>query len=136
MAKSRDLEVAVAEVVDHMRIKGSFTPVLREVIERKLAAAAAKESGIKVSSAELQRAADAFRYTRGLHKESDTKKWMRSHGISHDAFEQHLETSLLVHKLKDRIAGKAKRKKLLSAPGIQDAIRELAYREWIAKSWK
>ena len=54
--KSKDIEVAVAEVVDHLRITGGFAPALRSVVVRKVAAieGLCAEFGIPLAAAALQ----------------------------------------------------------------------------------
>ena len=134
MAKSKGkqggaIEVAVAEVVDYLRINGDFAPALAEVVKRKVAADAARKSGLKVTAAELQRAADGFRAIRDLLKASDTERWLKANGITVDALESYLETNILVSKFKDHLARKAG-KRFAKSRVVMDTIRELAYREW------
>jgi hypothetical protein len=131
MQPIEEMEVKVAEVVDYLRINGDFTPALREVVGRKMAAEAARKAGIGISDEELQRAADVFRASRNLHKASDTESWMKSVGISAESFESYLETSLLVSKFKEHLAGKADQKKYLALEGVADTVRELIYQDWL-----
>lgn len=131
--KEKEIEVAVAEVVDYLRITGQFAPALREVVGRKVAANAAKRKRIKVSTTELQKAADAFRAANGLSKASDTEHWLKSNGLSIEGFEEYLEISLLVNKLKDELNKKAGKTKYLSSPQIKESIKEMIYRDWLAK---
>jgi len=108
MAKSIcQLEIDVAEVLDFLRMSGAFNPALSEVVKRRTTAEAAKNYGISVSTEELQKAADAFRDEHGLLKASDMRKWLKTNGLSIDAFERHLETDLLIGKFKDVLQAKA-----------------------------
>ena len=134
MARKDDIEIAVAEVVDYLRITGGFAPALREVLGRKVAADAARKSGLKVSAKELQRAADAFRVANGLKKAGDTEAWLKGNGISLDALESFLETSLLIAKLKDALEKKTPKRKYLATPGVRESIREMIYQDWLAKA--
>ena len=137
MAKKRnEIEVTVAEVVDYLRITGQFTPVLREVVERKVTAEAAKKSGKKVTTAELQRAADAFRVVKDLSKASDTARWLRSAGISVETLEEYLETNILISKFKDTLERKTSKAKYISTPGIQESIRDMIYQDWLKSQLK
>jgi len=128
---SKDIEVTVAEVVDYLRITGRFMPALRAVVERNIAATTARKSGVKVSAGELQRAADVFRISHDLAKAKDMKAWLRTNGLSQEAFENHLETNLRISKLKDRLLAKANMKKYSASPVIRSSIRELAYQDWL-----
>ena len=114
-----------------LRINGGVTPALREVVARKMAAEAARQDGLSVSDDELQRAADGFRASRNLFKASDTEAWMASVGVSGEAFESYLETSLLMSKFKDHLAGKTDASRFLAMEGIQDSVREMIYQEWV-----
>ena len=137
MAKKRnEIEVTVAEVVDYLRITGQFTPVLREVVERKVTAEAARKSGKKVTTAELQRAADAFRVVKDLSKASDTARWLRSAGISVETLEEYLETNILISKFKDTLERKTSKAKYISTPGIQESIRDMIYQDWLKSQLK
>jgi hypothetical protein len=135
MAKN-EIEIAVAEVVDYLRMTGQFSPALREVVQRKITAEAAKKSKIKVSNGELQRAADAFRVANGLNKASDTDRWLKSNGISLEAFEEFLETNLLVNKFKDALEKKTAKGKYLASPGVKESVKEMIYQDWLAKAMK
>jgi len=127
----KDIEVTVAEVVDYLRVTEQFIPAVREVVERKITAQAARKSGITVSAGELQRAADAFRTVKDLGKASDTQRWLNSAGISVEALEEFLETNILISKFKDRLEKKANRAKCCAHPSIQETIREMAYQDWL-----
>ena len=134
--KSADIEVAVAEVVDFLRITGGFAPALREVVQRKVAADAAQKAGLKVTKAQLQKAADAWRLATGLNKAKDTEAWLAANGVSVDALEEYLETNLLMSKLKDKLESKTAKKKYLDSEGIKDTVRQMIYDDWLAKALK
>ncbi len=134
--KKNEIEIGVAEVVDYLRITGHFAPALREVVERKVTADAARKQGIKVTAKQLQKAADTFRAVQGLTKARDTKSWLASNGLSVEAFEAYLETNLLVSKFKDRLNKKAGKAKYLSSQAIKQSVKEMIYRDWLKKELK
>lgn len=136
MAKIKDIEVGVADVVDFMRITGTFAPALRQVVLRKVTADAARAAGIKVTSREIQKAADAFRVVNGLTKASDTEAWLRASGVTLEFMEDYLETNLLINKFKAHIQKKASKSKYVASPGIQESINEMMYQDWLAKALK
>ena len=136
MAKLNEIEIAVAEVVDYLRITGQFSPALREVIQRKITAEAAKKARIRVSNGELQKAADTFRVANGLNKASDTDRWLKSNGVSLEAFEEFLETNLLINKFKDALEKKTAKSKYLASPGIKESVKEMIYQDWLANAMK
>ena len=134
--KLNEIEINVAEVVDYLRITGQFTPALREVVERKFTAEEAKRRGIVVTDEELQQAADGFRFLHDLSKASDTEEWLKSTGTSLETFEQHLETNILMSKLKDELENKADKAPYLSSSEIQESVREMIFQEWLADQLK
>jgi len=129
--KKEAIEVTVAEVVDFLRINGEFANALQEVVARKVTVEAARREGIKATARELQGMADSFRIERGLLKADDTEQWLRSIGISVEIYEEHLKTSLLVEKYKDRLEKKADKHKYLSSPEIKERIRERLFLDWL-----
>jgi hypothetical protein len=136
MGKLNELEIAVAEVVDYLRMTGQFSPALQEVVQRKITAEAAKRARIKVSSGELQKAADAFRVANGLNKASDTDRWLKSNGLTLETFEGFLETNLLINKFKDALGKKTPKGKYLTSPAIKESVTEIIYVDWLAKAMK
>ncbi|MBW1709744.1 MAG: hypothetical protein JRG97_08790 [Deltaproteobacteria bacterium] len=135
--KKQEIEVAIVEVVDFLRINGQFGPALRQVVERKVAAEAARKNGARVTTKQLQKAFDTFRHINGLIKASDTTAWLKSMGISLETLEDYLETNLLISRLKDQIYKKnASSKKYLSSSEVKETVRELAYQDWLATELK
>ncbi len=134
--KTAEIEVAVAEVVDYLRMTGDFAPALGRVVERKVTAEAARKAGVRVTAKQLQRAADAFRIVNDLAKARDMNRWLKSNGLSLEAFEEHLETNLLNSKFKDQLAGKSPKTKYLGCEEIKSTVREMVYRDWLAKAMK
>ena len=134
--KTPELEIDVTEVVDYLKLNGGFAAALGEVVKRKITADAAKKHRIKVTTKELQKAADVFRIDSGLYKASEMQNWLKSNGLSVEAFEEYLETSLLVAKFKHALVTKVKPGKYLASAPIKDAVREMAYQDWFAKAAK
>ncbi len=136
MAKKGDVVIPMQEVVDYSRLMGAFLPTLRGVVERRVAADAARAQGMKVSSQELQRGADTFRHASGLSSAKATEEWMSRQGISLDLFEEFLETSILVSKFKDQLEKKTEKAKYLGHPQVAKLVRELVYQDWLAANLK
>lgn len=134
--KNKEMEVAVAEVVDYLRLNGQFAPALKEVVMRKLASEAAREKGFKVTTAQLQRAADTFRAAQGLHKASDTKQWLSANGLTLDALEEYLTTNLLISKFKEHLGKNSNTRKYLASELVKDTVNELIYQDWMDRALK
>jgi hypothetical protein len=134
--ETKDIEILAADVIDYLRITGGFAPVLRKVVERKITAEAAKKKGLKVTTQQLQKASDAFRVVHGLHKSSDTKKWLKSNGISEETLEEFLETNLLISMFKDQLEKKTSKTKYLSSQAIKNSVRHSIYEDWLKNQMK
>jgi hypothetical protein len=128
---SSNIELAVADVVDYLKITGRFAPALRAVVERKITMQMAKKAGVRVSVKDIQRAADVFRVSHDLAKASDMKKWLGANGLSQDAFEDYIETNLIISKFKDKLLGKTRINKYLASQAIGASVREMVYRDWL-----
>jgi hypothetical protein len=131
--KKKEIEVTVAEVVDYLRIKGRFAPALREVVERKITAEAARKKGIKLTRNQLQKASEGFRIVNGLHKASDTERWLKANGLTIEALEEFLETNLLLSKFKDQLSESTGKNKYLASPRMKESMRDLIYQGWMEK---
>jgi hypothetical protein len=136
MVAKDKVSIKMQEVVDYSRLMGMFMPNLRDVVERKFTADAAKECGLKATNQELQQGADTFRHVNGLSSAKATEEWMSRNGISLELFEDFLETSILVSKLKDQLVKKADRAKYLDHPQVRKLVRDLIYQDWVNASLK
>jgi len=136
VAKKREVVITMNEVVDYSRLMGTLMPALRGVVERKFTADAAKRRGVKIADQELQRGADTFRHANGLGSAKATEEWMTRQGISLGVFEEFVETSLLVSRFKDQLERRTDRAKYLSHPQVRELVRELIYRDWLARNLK
>jgi hypothetical protein len=134
-AKAKDIEISVAEVVDYLKIRGEFSPALAAVVRRKVAADGARAAGLRVTAAELQKAADAFRVVHDLHKATDTNQWLAANGLTVEALEDYLEANILISKLKDKLA-KSASKKITGSAVVKECVRDAAYQQWLAEALK
>lgn len=134
MSTSSDsvVNVSVADVVSFLRIEGGFSEALAQVVRRRLLLDAADEADVAASPEELQRAADVYRATHGLHRAADTEAWMKNNGISLEVFEKHLEENIRISKTRDRIAETSGAHVAQSA-SVRALIRNIAVEEWISR---
>jgi hypothetical protein len=125
------VEIDVSEVLEYLRVTGHFAPALRSVIERTITAEAARAAGIRVSDAELQKAADAFRAGHGLHSAQDTRAWFSENGMTLNRFESFIETSLLIDKFKTHLEERVGKRTYTALPEVTQTVRDLMYRDWL-----
>ena len=131
-AKRNSIEVSPEDVQNYLRMKGQYGIYEQEVRERKMVSEAARKAGVKVSSGELQKAADGYRALMDLTKASATQNWLRKTGLSLDAFEEYLETNVLKSKFMDKLEKSST--KYQKAKAVRQVAREMAFRDWLAKA--
>src|SRR5882724_6357087 len=98
-------DIDLAEFVRNLKLTGQFEALLEQFVRDRLAALGARKAGIQVSEAEIQGRADQFRRVRGLHRASDTNKYLDAMRISLDEFEAFLTDSLYQEKMLGKVCG-------------------------------
>ena len=91
--------IDLAEFVRTLKLTGQFEALLETFVRDRLAVLGAKKAGIQVSEAEIQERADQFRRVRGLHRASDTNKYLDAMRITLDEFEAFITASLYQEKM-------------------------------------
>lgn len=134
--KANKIAVTDNDVVDYLKITENYQPTMHEVMERHITKEEAKRIGVTITEQELRSAIDAFRIFNNLGKASDIEGWLKFNGISWEAFEEYLETGLLISKFKDQLEKKTSMAKYLSLPAVKESIREMAYEDWLKKQLK
>jgi parvulin-like peptidyl-prolyl isomerase len=86
-----------------LKLSGRFNQVIEDYIKEKMAACAARKSGMTASTDELQSAADENRRAFGLHRASDTNEFLDDAGASLETYEAYLEDNLLAGKIRDQV---------------------------------
>src|ERR1700755_93354 len=87
-------EVGLEEFIRVLKLTGQFEELLEQFVRDRLAALGARKAGIRVSEAEIQERADQYRRLRGLHRASDTNKYLDAMRISMEEFEAFITASL------------------------------------------
>lgn len=77
--------------------------MIEQIITRKVITSVAKESGIKVETEELQKAADLFRLMNKLTNAEETWAWLEKYSLSLDDFEEMVNNGVLVGKLSQQL---------------------------------
>jgi parvulin-like peptidyl-prolyl isomerase len=86
--------IELAEFVRTLKLTGQFEALLEQFVRDRLAMLGARKAGIQVSEAEIQERADQFRRVRGLHRASDTNKYLDALRISLEEFEAFISACL------------------------------------------
>jgi parvulin-like peptidyl-prolyl isomerase len=95
--------IDLAEFVRTLKLTGQFEALLEQFVRDRLTVLGAKKAGIQVSEAETQERADQFRRVRGLHRASDTNKYLDAMRISLDEFEAFITASLYQEKMMRKV---------------------------------
>jgi parvulin-like peptidyl-prolyl isomerase len=95
--------IDLAEFVRTLKLTGQFESLLEQFVRDRLAVLGAKKAGIQVSEAEIQERADQFRRVRGLHRASDTNRYLDAMHISVDEFEAFITASLYQEKMMRKV---------------------------------
>src|SRR5580693_5412796 len=96
-------EIDLAEFVRNLKLTGQFEALLEQFVRDRLALVGARKAGIHVSEAEIQELADQFRRVRGLHRASDTNKYLNAMRISLEEFEAFITDSLYQEKMMRKV---------------------------------
>jgi len=97
------LSLSLGEWLDFLRLRGRIVPSVREAVAEELCVRAARDAGLVVAAADLQRAADEFRTRQGLQSGGATNAWLAEQHLSVLDLENVLERDLLVEKFRDHL---------------------------------
>lgn len=111
LVKIDDEVITSDSFVKLLKLTGRFDSLMEEIVKERLAVHAARRQSIVITPEELQERADQIRRVWGLHRASDTNKWLDARGISLEDLEQFI-TDLLYHE------------KIMEQVGSDDAIKE------------
>jgi len=99
LVKIDDDAISVTEFLQTLRLNGQFEGLIEQFVRDRLTVQTAKKQGIRVTEEELQERADQFRRVRGLHRASDTNKYLDAMHVGLDEFEAFLTDGLYQEKM-------------------------------------
>ncbi len=99
LVKIDDDAISVTEFLQTLKLSGQFEKLIEQFVRDRLTVQTAKKQGIRVSEEELQERADQFRRVRGLHRASETNKYLDAMHISLDELEAFLSDRLYQEKM-------------------------------------
>jgi parvulin-like peptidyl-prolyl isomerase len=95
--------IGVAEFVQTLKLTGQFEGLIEQLVRDRITVRGAKKQGIRVTEQEIQERADQFRRVRGLHRASDTNKYLDAMRVSLDEFEAFITDSLYQEKMMQQV---------------------------------
>lgn len=90
-----DEVITEEDFILHLKLNHQFSPLLESMIKDKVTIHAAKKRKLEATVEEMQKTADDFRLTLGLHRAQDTFAWLELLGVSVDQFENFINEQLL-----------------------------------------
>lgn len=97
------IKLAIADIIYHLKLSGQMPSILEAIAASKIITTASVQSGIEVTTDELQKAADSMRLAHQLFKAEDTWNWLNKHYLSLDDFEDMAKMNLLSAKLANHL---------------------------------
>lgn len=91
------------EFIRILKLTGQFETLVEQIVRDKLTVRAAKKQGVRVSPEEIQERADQFRRVRGLHRATDTNRYLDTLGVTLDEFESFITDSLYQEKMMEQV---------------------------------
>ena len=95
--------ISVAELLQTLKLTGQFEALVEQLGRDRITVLAAKKQGVRVTAEDIQGRADEFRRARGLHRASDTNKYLDAMGVGLDEFEAFLTDGLYQEKMMQRV---------------------------------
>jgi len=103
IVKIDDNAVGFAEFLRTLKLTGQFGGLLEQFVRDRLAVLGAKKAGLRVSEGEIQERADEYRRVHGLHRASDTNKYLDAMRVSLEEFEAFIIDSLYQEKMMRKV---------------------------------
>jgi peptidylprolyl isomerase len=95
--------IGVAEFMQTLKLSGQYEGLVEQLVRDRLTVRSAKKHGVRVSEEEVQERADQFRRARGLHRASDTNKYLDAMRVSLDEFEAFIADGLYQEKMMQKV---------------------------------
>jgi putative peptide maturation system protein len=106
VARAGDVPLTLHGFLTGLRQGRQLRGLLQRAVVEHCVVTAARAAGLTISDEELQRAADLFRRSRGLHSAEQTRAWLAAEGLTLDDFEATLERDLLVARFRDHLTSR------------------------------
>lgn len=95
--------IDLTEFVRILKLTGQFETLIEQFVRDRLAVLGARKSGIQVTEDEIQERANQFRRVRGLHRASDTNKYLDALRVSVEEFESFIGDGIYQEKVMRKV---------------------------------
>ena len=96
--------IHLEELLHTLKVLGKLEDLLEQVVEDRLIAEAVRAEGLVIDDDELQKAANAYRQSQGLHKAAETRAWLDKHYLTVEDLQSRIERPLWRRKLAEHLA--------------------------------
>jgi parvulin-like peptidyl-prolyl isomerase len=103
MAHLADARIDSQQIVAYLKHEMQLKKIQQQILGRQIVAQAAEDRNIQVTPAEIQEAADQFRYSNKLEDATQTYKWLNDQLITPEEWEEGIHERLLAKKLAEHL---------------------------------
>lgn len=103
MARLDNIKIDSDKIVEHLKHEIQLKEVQCKILHKEIVAQTAEERNIKVSSEEIQQAADTFRRTNNLENAEQTYQWLSDQLITAEDWEEGIHNRLLIQKVAEHL---------------------------------
>ena len=96
---NQTITVTQEDILHQVKLSCKIPEIVEQIVTRKVIIAAVQETGIEVTTEELQKAANQMRAMNKLKDAQATWAWLEKYGLSLDDFEEIIYITLLSQKL-------------------------------------
>ncbi|MEH1872680.1 peptidylprolyl isomerase [Nostoc sp.] len=91
------------DILQQVKLSCKMPEIVEQIVSRKVITSTAEETGIKVETEELQKAADLFRLMNKLTNAEETWTWLEKYSLSLDDFEEIIYSGVIFGKLSQHL---------------------------------
>lgn len=96
---NQTITITKEDILQQIKLSCQIPEIVEQIVTRKVISAAVEEAGLKVTTEELQKAANQMRAMSKLKDAQATWAWLKKYGLSLDDFEEIVYITLLSQKL-------------------------------------
>ena len=102
-----DLHTSIQSALIYLNVVLNRQPnLMKDLVDKSLVQQAIRESPPRVSDKEIQRAVDSFRASHGLHRASDTRRWLEEMNLTTEALRELAAYNVRAANLKKRVTAR------------------------------
>ncbi len=108
LATVGEARLTETDLIKYLKLSGKMAPLIDELSVGQIARNWFSGQNLRISTEDLQAACDRYRERLGLHEAAGTRNWLQNMGVAVDDFETHMETQLMVERVRQTVASPEK----------------------------